>query len=29
MIQVVRPKVDTSEIKDVYWLIGFVLFFLT
>lgn len=24
MIQVVRPKVDTSEIKNVYWLIGFV-----
>lgn len=24
MIQVVRPKVDTSKIKDVYWLIGFV-----
>ena len=23
-IPVVRPKVDTSEIKDVYWLIGFV-----
>lgn len=24
MIPVVRPKVDISEIKDVYWLIGFV-----
>ena len=24
MIPVVRPKVNTSEIKDVYWLIGFV-----
>ena len=24
MITVVRPKVDISEIKDVYWLIGFV-----
>lgn len=24
MIRVVRPKVDISEIKDVYWLIGFV-----
>jgi hypothetical protein len=29
MIPVVRPKVDFSEIKDVYLLIGFVLFFLT
>jgi hypothetical protein len=24
MIPVVRPKVDISEIKDVYWLVGFV-----
>jgi len=24
MIQIVRPMVDISEIKDVYWLIGFV-----
>ena len=24
MIPVVRPKVNISEIKDVYWLIGFV-----
>ena len=29
MIPVVRPKVDISEIKDVYLLIGVVLFFLT
>jgi len=28
MIPAVKPRVDISEIKYVYWLIGFVLFFL-